>query len=187
MNPAEPTNAKRQGAAELPIRPDPDAIVEFLRRNWHFPLGSAANASPIPRASDPAEVVRSALATGDVRLVRALPHWVSLLSRPPSVPTGSIWSGGDRRRLAYICELAAALRCLRVDLATLETADRPAVTAGIEPKTWPHRIPLCDFDSPEIAASIFGERWGILEPMAFPEYVTFQKQHLSTNKAGSGG
>ena len=187
MNSPKRTDAESHVAPGIAIAPDANAVAEFLRRHWGMPLRTTADVDPLPPSSDPVEVVRIALDSGDVRLVRALPCWVSLLANLPTVPEGSRWSDEDRRRLAYICELAAALRCLRESSVTPEDPDRPASVAGIEPKGWRRRIPLCPFEGRETASSIFGERWGILEPMAFPEYVAFQEQYLRTSEDSHGG
>jgi hypothetical protein len=113
------------------MKEDADSLVGYLREHWGLPLGAARPAPALPRTTTPSDIVRRALSCGDLRLVRALPLWLSLV--PEVDPLPSEWPVDDRRRLAYLCELAQALASLRKD-RTLPRGDAWAASvAGIAP------------------------------------------------------
>jgi len=161
-----------------------DSLAAYLQISWGLPLGAARSAPPLPRTILPSEVVRLALSSGDLRLVRALPLWLSLI--PKVDPPPPWWPVDDRRRLAYLCEISRALASLRRDRGHVRGDSWPASAAGIQPGRWRERVPLCESPGPAAAPSMFGERWGIEEPMTFPEYVAFQDQFLSLKRRKQG-
>jgi len=166
------------------MKEDADFLVAYLHDYWGLPLGTARPATPLPRTTPPSEVVRLALSCGDLRLVRAMPLWLSLIGEVDPVPPE--WLVDDRRRLAYLCELAQALGSLRKDRRFPRGDSWVALVAGIEPRHWEEKVPLCESPGPLATPSMFGERWGVEEPITFPEYVAFQNQYLALRRMENG-
>jgi hypothetical protein len=169
-----PGEVGERGTDEVNL--DADSLAAYMHRSWGLPLGTAQAVPAVPVETSPAEIMRLTLECGDLRLVRALPLWLSLVPKVDSAPRE--WPVDDRRKLAYLCELARALASLRgADMHAMGSSWATSV-AGIEARAWPRKLPLCASPGPPVTPSLFGERWGIEEPMAFPEYVAFQKQYL---------
>lgn len=166
------------------MKEEADSLAAYLRGYWDIPLGTACPPRASPKAILPSDVVRGALDSGDLRLVRALPLWLSLLPKVDPPPAG--WRVEDRRRLAYLCELAQALASLRSSGRSRPDASWAASVAGIQPEPWGVRVPLCHSQGPVATPSLFGELWGIEEPMTFPEYVAFQDQLLALKRVEGG-
>jgi hypothetical protein len=157
------------------MKEDADRLVAYLR-DWGLPLGTEKKVDALPETTPLPEVVRGVLKCGDLRAVRALPLWLSLVPDVPPLPPG--WSIEDRRRVAYLLELAHALATLREEDRSSRDDSWTAAVTGIEPQPWRERVPLCESPAPLATPSMFGERWGIEEPMNFPEYAAFQRQYL---------
>jgi hypothetical protein len=177
-------SGRHQGHKTTGMNEEADFLVAYLRGTWGIPLGTAGQARGSPLKVLPSEIVRRALDCGDLRLVRALPLWLSLLPHVDPPPDG--WSVPDRRRLAYLCELAQALASLRNARRSRPDASWAASVARIQPEPWGEKVTLCRSSGPVATPSVFGELWGIEEPMTFPEYVAFQDQFLALKKMEKG-
>lgn len=153
------------------------AALSLLRARWRIPL-VATPMAPTEAVLAPAEFVdllRALLDVLDARVTMAVALWLSLLEDLPRLPAG--WSEADRRRVAYLADMA---RCLRLQRGHGEVPWSPSAVAGIEPASWPSRLPLFESVAPSLPASLFGRRWGILEVVDAADYAGFQRLYLTS-------
>jgi len=151
-----------------------DRVVRHFCHVWGIPL-LAGPARPGDRSLESTTVLRTVLREADARLVLAGALWLSLLD--PALLLPGEWSATDRRRTAYLCEVARCLGLLRDEPASRRPPDWPARTAGIEPAVWARSIVLLRSPAPPVASSRFGDRWGIVEVIPFSDYAAFQRKY----------
>jgi hypothetical protein len=163
--------ASSRESAMVPV----SRIVRHLAHRWEIPL-LAGPVRPGDSEIEPLEVLEGVLRDADARLILATALWLSLVGPVPILPPP--WTESDRRRIAYLCELARCLGRLRGDVPRAHGPGWPARVSGIEPRTWPERIPLFASPAPEVPATFPGTRWGILETLAFSDYGEFQRRYL---------
>jgi hypothetical protein len=149
-------------------------IVRHLAHRWQIPL-LAGPARPGDGEVEPLEVLEGVLRNADARLILATALWLSLAGPIPVLPPS--WRESDRRRIAYLCEIARCLGRLRGELPRGHGSGWPSRVSGLEPRTWPVRIRLFASPAPEVPATFPGTRWGILETLAFSDYGEFQRQY----------
>lgn len=146
--------------------------VRFLHHAWGIPLLSEP-VRPGDTSLGPESVLRMSLPWADARLIMGLAAWLSLVD--PSVRLGDEWDLVDRRRVAYLCEIARCLARLRGET---RPHSWPRRVAGISLSAWADRVPLFKSGAPPLPSSIFGTRWGIIEVIPFSDYAEFQRAFL---------
>jgi hypothetical protein len=152
-----------------------EAVVRHFCHGFRIPLLAGPELSG-DESLAAASILRTVLAAGDARLVVATPLWLSLLDAP--VVLGEGWSGEDRRRVAYLGEIGRCLGLLRGGAGIARAPDWPRRIAGLEPAAFPGRIDLFRSPAPPLPSSIFGDRWGVVEVLAFSDYAAFQRKYL---------
>ena len=130
---------------------------------------------PGDRSLEPSTVLRTVLREGDARVIQAAALWLSLLDVP--ILLRGEWSEGDRRRTAYLCEIARCLGLLRGERESRRPSSWPRRVAGIQPAPWHERIVLFPSPAPPVPPSRFGDRWGTVEVLAFSDYAAFQRKY----------
>jgi hypothetical protein len=152
----------------------------LLRAGWGIPLGSRAEeADLVPsRPVGVIDLLRALLRALDARGSLAVALWLSLLDDLPALP--SDWTEADRRRFAYLAEMA---RCLRLQRGDGELPWSAEAACGLRAGAWPHRLRLFDSAAPELPASRLGRRWGVAEVLDATEFAGFQRLFLTSRAA----
>jgi len=153
------------------------AALSLLRSRWHIPL----LAEPVPTASallapaDEIGLLEALLPILDARVSMAVALWLSLLDGIPPLPPA--WPQADKRRVAYLADVARALRLQRGEGEPAWSAEG---ASGLRPGDWPDRLPLFASVAPVLPASRLGLRWGISEVVDAADFAGFQKLFLET-------
>jgi len=153
-----------------------DSIYRYLHEGWAIPLLAVGEGDALDD-EDPCHLLKISLDTGDVRLIRALPLWISLLDSLP--PADASFDEQDRRRIAYLCDLGRRLEALRNSFTPMRRQSWTVSIVGLGPRNWEVRILLVQDQKNQVAQSDIGHDWGILEPMDFSQYARFQEQFLT--------
>jgi len=159
-----------------------DSIYRYLHEGWGIPLLAVGEGDALDH-EDPCHLLKISLDIGDIRLIRALPLWISLLDNIP--PADASFDEKDRRRIAYLCDVGCRLEALRNSLTPGRKQSWTVSIMGLSPRAWEVCIPLVQDQKNQVAQSDIGHDWGILEPMDFSQYARFQKQFL-TVRSGHG-
>lgn len=107
------------------------AVVRHLAGRWGLPL-LADPMRPDDEALEPEAVIRIVLRAHDARLTMALALWLSLVA--PGIRLEGDWSEEDRRRVAYLCELATCLERLRNPLSASRGPGWALHVVGLQPR-----------------------------------------------------